>query len=127
MAIVILSISLLGLAQLMLIALEKHRFSEYTTKAVQVAEGKVEELRNLYNQEVATATAATDLTAGSHGPVTLTFDAPTGTAQGTRSFVVNWEVAALGSGQKQVTVTVREPTTNVLETKTISMLAVFAP
>ena len=127
MAIIILSVSLLGLAQLMLVALEKHRLAEYTTKGVQVAEGRIEELRNLYNSEISTATPETDLTAGSHGPETLTIAAVSGTAQGTRSFVVAWDVTALAGGQKQVTVTVREPSTNVLESKTISVLAVFAP
>ncbi len=130
-AVAVLSISLVGLAQLMAVALQQSSFARYNTMAVEVAQMKLEELRTEYNNELKTNIASSNLTAGSHPsgspgyePVILT--APTYSNIGDSQFQVSWTLAVSGKA-KTVTVTVDPQVQNELTSKSLSISTVFSP
>lgn len=127
-AIVVLSISLLALAQLLMVSLEQTKFAEFNTKGIQVALMKLEDLRGQYNNQIETGTEPADLTAGSHGPETVTLENVGTTIQSLRQFEVSWTVANQTGGAKSITVSVEPPANaDVRLNKTISLSSNFAP
>jgi Tfp pilus assembly protein PilV len=126
-ALFILTISLLALAQLMIVSLDKTQFSSYDTKAINLAQAKVEELRNLFGWQISSGQVAADLTPGSHGPEEVTIQPPTATLQGQRSFQVSWQVTDLPSGRKSVAISVAPMTTNPRQNETLTLTTDFAP
>jgi prepilin-type N-terminal cleavage/methylation domain-containing protein len=126
-AMFILTISLLAVAQLMMVALDKTEFAKYETKAVHLAQAKVEELRSLFGRQVETGETADELVAGAHGPEAVQLPTPQGSLQGLLNFQVRWEVADLLGGQKAVSVTVTPLFPNPRQTETLSIATRFSP
>ena len=126
-AMTLLAVSLLGLGQLILVALNQNKFAEYNTKAVEVATGKIEELQGLYNWQIQSGETAQQLTSGTHGPVALDLPQSEETVQGIRSFLVTWEVVDLTGGQKAITVWVSPIQQNRLRNKTVILTSHFSP
>ena len=126
-ALLILTISLLALAQLMFVSLDKSQFANYDTKAIHLAQAKVEELRNLFGWQISSGQDASDLTAGSHGPETIALQAAGETLQGQRNFQVSWQVTNLAGGRKSVAVTVAPVIANPRQNETLTINTDFAP
>ena len=100
-AMAVMTISLMGLAQLMTAAFQQGAFARYNTMATEVVHQKFEQLRTQYHNELATSTPDSDLTDGSHpsgspGYETVTLTAPSGSAMGDIQFQVSWAVATSG-------------------------------
>lgn len=126
-AMFILTVSLLSLAQLMIVSLDKTQFANFDTKAVGLAQSKLEELRNAFGSEVETGNPSDLLASGSHGPETVTLTVPDNTLQGMRDFRVSWEVADLAAARKSVSVTVAPVRTNPRQSDSITITTLFAP
>jgi prepilin-type N-terminal cleavage/methylation domain-containing protein len=126
-AMFILTISLLAVAQLMVVSLHKSEFAKYETKAVHLAQAKVEELRAMFGRQVDSGAPVADVAAGSHGPEEVRLPTPQGGLQGMLNFLVTWEVADLAGGQKAVEVTVVPANRNPRQTQTISIATRFSP
>lgn len=129
-ALVILSISCLAMAQLMGVATRQNAFARYNTMAIEVAQMKLEELRTKYHNELETETPDTDLTAGSHpagspGYQLVTLDEPTYSNMGDSSFQVTWTVTVVGE-QRTITVTVDPQVQNELMNTTLSLSTIFS-
>lgn len=129
MALVILSITCLALAQLMGVAVRQNAFARYNTMAVEVAQMKLEELRTKYNNELETGTTDADLTANSHpsgspGYQLVTLDEPTYSSMGDSQFQVTWTVAIAGA-QKTITVNVDPQVQNALTNTTLNLSTIF--
>lgn len=130
MALVILSITCLALAQLMGVAVRQNAFARYNTMAVEVAQMKLEELRTKYNNELETGTTDADLTANSHpsgspGYQLVTLDEPTYSSMGDSQFQVTWTVAIAGA-QKTITVNVDPQVQNALTNTTLNLSTIFS-
>lgn len=130
-AVAVLTVSMLGLSQLIAVALQQSAFSRYNNMAVEVTRKKIEELRTQFNNELETETADTDLTAGSHpsgspGYELVTLSAPGYSHMGDSQFQVSWTVTISGK-QKTVTVTVDPQIVNVLTSKSLNFIAIFSP
>lgn len=125
-ALAVLAVSLLGLAQLMAVALRQNAFARSNTMAITLAQEKLEELRTKYNTELESGTANGDLTSGTHGPNEISLTAPAGSTTGDYRFEVGWEVTITGK-QKTIQVTVAPIEQNELTSKTISVTTVFSP
>ncbi len=125
-ALVVLSISLLALVQLMGTALNQSAFSQNNTMATAVVQGIIEELRTAYTRELETRTASVDLTAGSHGPETVTLTSPSHSNMGDKLFRVSWNVNISGK-QKTVTGTVEPVVNNTRQSETLAFTTVFSP
>ncbi|MDA2934826.1 prepilin-type N-terminal cleavage/methylation domain-containing protein [Acidobacteria bacterium AH-259-D05] len=130
-AVTVLTISFLGLAQLMTVSLQQNAFSRYNTMAVEVAQKKLEVLRTKFNNELETETSDSNLTAGSHpsgspGYELLTLTAPSYSNIGDSQFQVSWTVTISGK-QKTVSVTVDPQTTNELTSASLSITTIFSP
>ncbi len=95
-AVSVLSISLLGLAQLLGVAMQQNHLSRYNTAALEVARGKIERLKAQYNRQLETDIPATDLTDGTHGPETIILSSES-EQYGSRTLVVNWQVTSVGN------------------------------
>ncbi|MGH9340716.1 MAG: prepilin-type N-terminal cleavage/methylation domain-containing protein [Acidobacteriota bacterium] len=126
-AISILAIALMGLAHLLALALHQNSFARYNSVAVNLAQAKLEELRTTYNSDLENETSSQSVTAGSHGPETVTVTSPDYTNQADWQFLVSWEVADSGQSQKSVTVSVNPQNQNQLESKTIAVTSHFSP
>lgn len=126
-ALFILTVSLLSVAQLMILSLDKSEFAKSDTKAIQLAQAKAEELRQLYGRSVATSQSVADLSAGSHGPVTVILDSPEDRIQGQKNFQVSWTIQNLTAGQKAVSVTVAPAIINPRQSETITLTTRFSP
>ncbi len=129
-AMVVLLIGCLALAQLMGVAARQNAFARYNTMALEVAQMKLEQLGTQYNNELETATADADLTAGAHpagapGYELVTLDEPTYSNMGDSQFQVTWVVTVAGS-QKTMTVTVAPQVQNELTSKSLSVATVFS-
>ncbi len=126
-ALAILSITMLGVIQLFGISIRQSSFARYNTLAVVVAQEKLEQLQAEYNYEWESGTPAATLTDGSHGPETVTLQAPAGSGTGDREFQVSWTVDVSGTNlSKTITASVAPVVANEFETKTLTMTAVFA-
>ncbi len=128
----VLSVCLLGLAQMLATAVQLGQFARNNTVAIQIATGKLSELKAAYHYELASRNELPDLAPGEHGPNPVTLPAPTG-AQEAASYTVSWVVTGAGASRKNVTVSVRprggsgaEADTS-LTGKAISMYARFTP
>lgn len=102
----VLSIALLGIAQLLGVSVQINSFSRYNTVGIQVARGKLSELKAIYDYQLRTGEELADLNEGDHGPVLVTLPAPTAAQNETR-LSVSWTVNSLSTEQKDVTVSVR--------------------
>ncbi len=127
----LIAVGLMGMGQLMMVAIEQNDYARYNTVGIQLARGKIEELKAAYDAEVATGQTVTDMSAGTHGPETIT---PSGTGgEAPRSYAVTWQVQDLGSQRRRVTVQVRPSGMSSPETqtpnraKTITMTGLFTP
>lgn len=127
-AIFILTVGLLSLGQLMLVSLDKSEFAKYDTKAVHLAQAKLEELRTLFGAQVANGgLPLSDLAAGSHGPETVVLRSKSGSLQGTISFQVSWQVVDLSSGRKTISVTVAPVNANQLRNDVLTLATNLTP
>jgi type IV pilus modification protein PilV len=126
-ALFILSVGLLSVAQLMMVSLDRSEAAKYDTKAVQLAQAKVEELRLLFGRSVDSGQTPEDLSAGSHGPITVELENPDDRIQNQRSFQVSWDVQELDAGQKTVVVTVTPVTGNPHQTEIITLTTRLTP
>ncbi len=126
-ALFILSIGLLAVAQLMMVSLDRSESAKYDTKAIQIAQAKVEELRHLFGRSVATGESPADLSVGSHGPATVQLESPEDRIQSQRSFQVSWKVQDLGAGQKAVVITVTPAVNIPHQTETITVTTQLTP
>ncbi len=129
-ALVILLISGLAMAQLMGVAARQNAFARYNTMALEVAQMKLEQLGTKYNNELETATTDADLTAGAHpagapGYQLVTLDEPTYSNRGDSQFQVSWAVTVAGQ-QKTITVTVAPAVQNNLVNTSLSLTTIFS-
>ena len=125
-ALLILSSGLLGLAQLFVLAISQNAYGRQNTMAVSVAGNRVETLRNEFNNDLRTGISSADMTAGNHGPVTVTLAPPSNSNQGTFSYNVSWTVAVNGF-EKEVTVVVTPGSSNVKLNRNVQLVSHFAP
>ena len=124
-ALAVLAISLLGVLQLMSTAVRQNASTRFETMGALIAQEKLEALRAEFNRELEAETGSSDLTAGSHGPETMTMEAPTGSSMGDSGFEVSWTVTIAGP-QKTVNVTVEPQVSNQLTTD-LSLTTIFVP
>ena len=103
-AVSVLGISLLGMAQLVGLAVQQNAFARYSTAAISIARSKVEELKADYNQQLFSGTAAGSLTDGTHGPEDKVVQSGS-EHSASRSLTVSWTVATTGL-RKDVVVSV---------------------
>lgn len=101
----VLAVSLLGLAQLLGLAFMQDQMSRYNGMAVELGRGKVEQLRQLYIEQLTTGTTQYDLSEGEHGPETVIL---TNGVVGyeNQSLNVSWTVASAGPVRKNLQVSV---------------------
>ena len=126
-AMAILTISVLGLAQMMGVAIHQSAFSRSSTMAVAVAERQLEDLRALYNDDLANNTTSSKLTeTNPHTGTAVTLDPPSGSAMGAVTFDVTWNVD-FDAKQKTVTVTVTPQNPNPQQNASVSMTTIFSP
>ena len=104
-AFAVLAITFMGLIQLMSVGLQQNSRARSSTMLVAVAQQQLEQLRTKHSKELESGTASSDLTAGSHGPLTVTLAAPSDSLMADNLFQVTWDVAISGQ-QKTVTVNV---------------------
>ena len=124
-ALAVLAITLLGLVQVMSTAVRQNASTRFESMGVLIAQEKLEVLRAEYNKELEVETGSSDLTAGSHGPETMTMAAPTGSSMGDSEFEVSWTVTIAGP-QKTVNVIVEPQVSNQLTTD-LSLTTIFVP
>lgn len=125
LAVAVLAISVLALGQLMSVAIRQNAFTRVETMSTAIAQEKLETLRAVYNRELETETASDDLTAGSHGPQTMTMEAPTESSMGDSEFQVSWTVTIAGT-RKTVDVTVEPQVANELNSD-LHLTTIFVP
>lgn len=124
---VVLAVSLLGLAQLITVALSQHTAAQLGSLASGLAQAKVEELQALYQWELEKQESHVDLSIGDHGPETVELDPPEGSASGSWTFQIRWQVSQPAPAQKAVTVTVFPETENPLFARPVTLVSRFAP
>jgi len=124
-ALAVLAISLLGTIQLISTAVRQNASTRFETMGALVAQEKLEALRGEYNRELEAETGSTDLTAGSHGPETMTLEAPVGSSMGDSEFEISWTVTVDGT-RKTVNVTVEPQVSSELITD-LSLTTTFVP
>jgi len=131
-AAVVMAISVLGLAQLIGVSVHQSALARNNTMAITVATQMVEELKTNFNKElndkIADPFAAdhTNLTAGAHGPRSVSLAPPTGSAMGTVTWIVSWDVVISGN-QKTVEVEVAPQISNSVQNETVAITTVFMP
>jgi len=126
-AIVVLTVALLGLAQMITISIEMYAFARWDTKATQVAQSKLENLKSLFGGEVETGVDDAELVTGDHGPELVILSAPAGTWGEPSDFWIRWQISDLTGGQKLIAVTVTPPVPNPRRNETITLMSQFAP
>jgi len=126
-AIGVLAVALLGLAQLTVVALDTYEFSEYNSKATGIAQAKIEQLRALFNAELDTGMPIESLAEGSYGPETVTLRVPEETSQNFQKFRLFWNISRASGGARLITVQVVPFDDIALKNKVITMTAYFAP
>ncbi len=104
-AVAVLSISLLGLAQLLGVAIQQNQLSRYNTAALEVARGKLERLKAQFNRQLETGVPSSDLVDGSHGPESVVLSSQD-EAYGSRMLQVSWRVSSPGGSRKDVQINV---------------------
>lgn len=126
-AMALLGIVFLTIAQLVAIAIQQNSFARYNSIGIEVARGQLEELNALYNNELATGVTAQELVNGDHGPIEVTVEAPEGGNQQDRVFDVSWAVTRGSGNNAEITVTVNPRIQNPLQNKEITISSRFAP
>ncbi|MBI4454909.1 MAG: prepilin-type N-terminal cleavage/methylation domain-containing protein [Acidobacteria bacterium] len=126
-ALLILTTGLLGLAQLFVLAIHQNSYARQNTMAISAAEDKMEDLKNQYNYELATGGISSDLSVGSHGPVTITISGSSGTNQGSYQYMLNWTVSNPAGKEKEITLTATPVSQNVKENRTVQLTSHLAP
>lgn len=126
-ALFILSVGLLSVAQLMMVSLDRSEAAKYDSKAIQLAQAKVEELRLLFGRSVDSGQTPPDLSTGSHGPITVELENPDNRIQNHRRFQVSWNVTDLDAGQKAVVVTVTPVAAGPYHTEIITLTTRLTP
>ncbi len=127
-AVSILGVSILGMAQLVGIAVQLSSFARYSTAAISVARSKIEELRADYNEQLLSGTAAASLSDGSHGPENKIVQSDNDQVSN-RSLAVSWTVSSNGP-QKDVVVSVIPTggsTTTTLRSKEVRIVYTLLP
>ncbi len=131
-AVTILAVSVLALAQLMSVSVHQSALARNNTMAITVAQEKLESLRLNYTKDLLAKVTtpgsgpSTDLTDGAHSPVPVTLTAPTESAMSTVTFDVSWFVDITGD-QTSVTITVEPQNANPQQNETVIATATFAP
>jgi len=120
-----LAITMLGVIQLFGVSIRQNSFARYNTVAVVVAQECLENLQAEFNNEWENGVVSANLTAGNHGPQTITLPAPAGSGSSDRDFQLTWTVNVSGSA-KTVTASVAPMVANGFESKTMNMTAVFS-
>ena len=120
-----LAITMLGVMQLFGVSVRQNSFARYNTMAVVVAQECLEGLQTEYNNEWESGFVSANLTAGTHGPQMFTLPSPAGSGSGDRNFEVTWTVNVNGPA-KTVTASVVPLLANDMESKTMTMTAVFS-
>jgi prepilin-type N-terminal cleavage/methylation domain-containing protein len=123
----ILTISVLGLVQLMGMAIHQGTLSRTTTMAMAVAEKQLEDLRTKYHKDLENDSTSTELTEGAQTGPSVILSAPTGSAMGAVIFDVSWSVVFQAARQKAVNVTVTPQNTNPQQMADATMTTVFSP
>ncbi len=131
-AMAVLGITLIGMAQLLGLAVEASYFSRFNVSASQVARGHLETLKARYDAQLTSGASASDLAPGLHGPETITVGEEENAELSSVSFSIVWEVTDLGGVEKLLSVTVKplgvdDPETAGLKRKTVTMSALLAP
>lgn len=126
-ALTVLAIALLGLAQLVGISINQNAFARHNTVGIQLAQERLEQLRAQYNRELETGVTSANLAAGTYGPETVTLSASDRTGQRDREFLVSWTITPAGGTRKSVSVTVTARNQYALQTKTLTIHSLFSP
>lgn len=126
-AIVVLTVSLLALAQLITLSVQRYSFARYDTKAIHVAEAKVEELKAVFEWQIETSLRSELLTAGTHGPILVAATQADETSGESNNFWVSWVVTDMSGGLKRVAVTVSPPNPNAAINQIMTVSSIFAP
>jgi len=131
MAMLLLAVSFLALGQLVAVAANQNALSRNTSVEIAVAMGKLEELRRLYNQQL--AAGAVNLTSSS-STETMRFENSRQGSENTSttpvgSYIVRWTVTPVAGSTAEFTVKVEvEPTyRNRSQSKTVEIFSHFAP
>lgn len=104
-ALSVLAVSLLGLAQLLGVAIQQNQLARYNTAAMEVARGKLERLKAAYSRQLETGIPAEDLTDGSHGPETVVLSSQR-ESYGSRTLALRWEVSTVAGSRKRLLIEV---------------------
>ncbi len=128
MAMLLLAISFLALGQLVAVAANQNALSRNTSVGIAVAMGKLEELRRVYNQQL--AAGALNLTSGS-ATQTMRFD---NSAQGSDdsnarvgSYNVSWQITPLSANEFTIKVTAEPTERNRYQSKSVEIVSHFSP
>lgn len=127
LAIAVFAIAGLALAQLTTLALQGSKLAEFNLKATELAQGRVETLKQQYNKQLISGEPVADLVAGQHGPEVRSLHLPSGTAQTTLDFQVSWSVADLAKGEKSIQVTVEQVSGGAFASRPVTIASYFSP
>ncbi len=122
MAMLLLAVSLLALGQLIAVAVNQNALSRNNSVAITVAMGKLEQLRRLYNQQL--AAGALTLATGSG---VESMQGVGETSPGIGNYDVSWQVTALAGKEYMVKVTVQPSARNRFQSKSVEIVSHFAP
>ncbi len=132
-AVTVMGISLLGLAQLLGVAMQQNSSARYTTAAVEVARGKLEQMKAQYNRQLESGAAMADLTDGEHGPVSVALPSHSD-EYSVRNVVMKWWVESPSGTRKNIRITVwpagastNDPNYATLQAKAITVNTVLTP
>ncbi len=132
-AVTVMGISLLGLAQLLGVAMQQNSSARYTTAAVEVARGKLEQMKAQYNRYIESGTATADLADGEHGPVSVALPSHSD-EYAARNVLMKWWVESPSGTRKNIRITVWPggvPTSDehytTLRAKAITVSTVLTP
>ncbi|MBI3939491.1 MAG: prepilin-type N-terminal cleavage/methylation domain-containing protein [Acidobacteria bacterium] len=126
-ALLVLTTGLLGTALLFVIAVQQNSYGRANTMAISVAVDRLENLRSEYNSDLNTGVTSSDLTAGSHGPVTVGIAGDSDTHDGAHQYIVSWTVTPTGGQQMSIVVTVQPASANVKENRPVQLTGYMAP
>jgi len=128
LAMLLLGISFLALGQLIGVAINQNALSRSTSVGITVAMGKMEELRRIYNQQL--AAGGVTLASGS-STETMRFDNSlqgTETSSNVRSYAVKWTVTPVAGSTSELQVKVEVGTgQNPYQSRTVEIYSHFAP
>lgn len=123
-AMAILAISLLALAQLVGVAINQNASSRSGSVAIAVAQGYLEELRTQYNKGLETGTPSSALTAGTHSTSVIL---PGYEDRPARTFDITWNVTPVATAELRVRLSAESRTGNFLNSRSVVITSYFAP